>query len=166
MTCEMLSDKMPDVARGTAAWSEAEAEHFRTCADCRAEWAVVGMGTTVGRDSPIDADALAGRVLHRLRTEPMAHRWRASGWLVGLAAASAIALILWRAAPRDVVPGGPAAPTLAVDVPGLDGLATDELADVLDGLGTTWTETSTTDAPSLDDLDPQELERVERSWEI
>ena len=44
--------------------------------------------------------------------------------------------------------------------------ATDELADVLESLETSWTETSTSDAPSLDDLDPRELERMERSWEI
>ena len=46
-----------------------------------------------------------------------------------------------------------------------DGVA-DELADILDILDDSWTNTSTTDAPSLDDLDPQELRRIERSWEI
>jgi hypothetical protein len=166
MTCERLSDRMPAVAAGAATWSDAEAEHLRTCADCQAEWAVVSAGAAVAHGASIDADALAARVLQRLRTEPAVRRPRRTGWLVGLAAAAAIALVLWSGTSPDVRPRGPAAPRLTVDVPGLNGLAADELADVLDVLGTPWTETSTTDAPSLDDLDPQELERVERSWEI
>lgn len=166
MTCEQLSDKMPSAARGAVAWSDSEAEHLRSCADCRAEWAVVRAGVGAARDASIDADALAARVLHRLRTEPASHRRGRTKWLIGLTAAAVIALILVpRFAPAPA-PRGPAAPPLVVDVPGLDGLAADELADVLDVLDASWTETSTTDAPTLDDLDPQELERVERSWEI
>ncbi len=167
MTCEELSERMPAVAAGTAAWSAEEAEHLRGCAACRAEWVVVSAGALVAHDQSVDADALAGRVLDRLRAEPSkALRLRAR-WLVGLAAAAAglLAVLLPRgpAAPSS---SGPAARPLAVDVPGLDGLGAESLADLLESLDTPWTETSTSDAPSLDDLDVQELERVERSWEI
>ena len=55
---------------------------------------------------------------------------------------------------------------LEVDVSGLTALSSAGLTDVLESFDTMWTETSTTDAPSLDDLDPQELERVQGSWEI
>ena len=162
MTCQELSDRMPAVAAGAATWSQEEAEHLRTCADCRAEWAVVSAGRAVGAQASIDADALAERVLHRLRTEPVVGRFPRRRWLIGLAAAAVIAIILLPAK----LPRGQPAPPLAVDVPGLDGLAYGELADVLESLETSWTETSTSDAPSLEDLDPRELERMERSWEI
>ncbi len=161
MTCQQLSDRMPAVAGGAATWSQEEAEHLRTCADCRAEWAVVSAGRVVGAQASIDADALAAQVLHRLRTEPVVRRSSRPLWVVGLAAAAVIAIILLPARP----PRGPAVP-LAVEVPGLEGLGADGLADVLESLETSWTETSTSDAPSLDDLDPRELERMERSWEI
>jgi len=166
MTCQELSDRMPAVARGTAEWSTGEAEHLRACADCRAEWAVVSAGVTVGQDVALDAEALAGRVLHRLRTEPAVTSHVRTRWLAGVAAvAAAVALILVPAGP----PGAPTATSLApysVDIPGLDALGAEGLADVLESLDMPWTETSTTDAPTLDDLDSQELERVGRSWEI
>lgn len=165
MTCEKLSDKMPAVAGGALTWSAEEAEHLRICADCSAEWAVVQAGRMVGEGASLDADALAAHVLHRLRTEPGVRRVSRSRWLVGLAAAAAIVLILmpWTSPAPQL--RGSAVP-LAVDVPGLGALDTEDLADVLDSFDTSWTETSTTDSPSLDDLDPQELERIERSWEI
>ena len=170
MTCQELSDRMPAVAGGAATWSPEEAAHLGACADCRAEWAVVSAGRLVGAQASVDADALAARVLHRLRTEPVVRRFPRRRWLVCLAAAAVIAIILLPArlprGPAAPPSGGPAAPPLAVDVPGLDGLATGELAEVLESLETSWTETSTSDAPSLDDLDPRELERMERSWEI
>jgi hypothetical protein len=170
MTCQELSDKMPAVARGLDSWSDAEAAHLRPCADCRAEWAVVSAGAAVGQDASLDADALAARVLERLRTEPVVHRFPRARWLVGLAAAAAIAIIFVPArlprSPAAPQSGGPAAPPLAVHVSGLTSLNSAGLTDVLESFDTMWTETSTTDAPSLDDLDPQELEQVRGSWEI
>ena len=166
MTCQELSDRMPAVARGASAWSGEEAAHLRACADCRAEWAVVRAGEAAPSPIGLDPDALAVRVLHRLRTEPAARNTTRSRWLVGLAAAAVIAVMVvpWNApAP---LPRSPAAPPLVVDVPGLDALGADGLSDILESLDTPWTETSTTDAPSLDDLDAQGLERIERSWEL
>lgn len=166
MTCRELSERMPVVAGGRDAWTAAEADHVRNCADCRAEWAVVGAGAGMFGSVSLDANALAGRVLTRLRTEPIVDRPSRAWWLVGLAAAAVIAVIVIpnnAPAPR---PRGPAAQPFTLDVPGLDALGADGLADVLESLDTPWTATSTTDAPTLDDLDAQELERVERSWEI
>jgi len=165
MICRELSDKMPAVAGGAALWSAPEAEHLRTCADCRAEWELVRAGAAVAGGVTLDADALARRVLHRLRTEPMVTRHIRTRWLVGIAAVAAvIALVLVPARAPDA-PAGTQLTPFAVDVPGLDGLGAEGLADVLQSLDTPWTETSTSDAPSLDDLDSQELGRVERSWE-
>ena len=170
MTCQELSDKMPAVARSAIDWTAAEAAHLRTCADCRAEWAVVSAGAVVGQDAALDADALAARVLERLRTEPVVRRSARPLWLVGLAAAAVIVIFLVPArlprSPTAPLSGGPAAPPLAVHVAGLTALSSAGLTDVLESFDTMWTETSTTDAPSLDDLDPQELEQVRGSWEI
>lgn len=169
MTCQELSDRMPAVAGGATTWSAEEAAHLRTCDDCRAEWTVVSAGRGVGADTKVDADALAARVLHRLRTEPVVRRFPRRRWMIGLAAAAVIAIVLLPAR----LPRGPAAPLsngttapLAVDLPGLGALGAEDLAAVLESLESSWTETSTSDAPSLDDLDPRELERMERSWEI
>ena len=166
MTCQELSDKMPAVARGAAEWSPAEAAHLVACAECRREWVVVGAGRLVARDLTVNADALAGVVLRRLRTEPEARLLPRSRWLIGLAAAAAVVLLLSKASGPAPLPRGPAAQPLAVHVSGLTALNSAGLADVLESFDTMWTETSTTDAPSLDDLDSQELEQVRGSWEI
>ena len=166
MTCDKLSEKMPAVAGGAATWSAEEAEHLRACADCRAEWAVVSAGAAVGRGAALDADALAARVLQRLRTEPAVTHLVRTRWLVGLAAAAAAIALFVVPNRNHRAPAGTQTLEYSIDVPGLGALNAAELTDVLDTFDTPWTETSTTDAPSLDDLDPQELERIERSWEI
>lgn len=165
MTCHELSDRMPAVARGTAFWSPAEAEHLRTCADCGAEWAVVSAGVAVARDLSPDAEAMAARVLQRLRTEPVVRPHRPLRWVVGVAAAAAaIALFLLpsRTAHEAITPS-PA--SFDGGVPGLDALDAADLQLILDAVDTPWTETSTADAPSLDDLNDQELARVARAME-
>ena len=171
MTCQELSDRMPAVAAGAATWSQEEAEHLRTCADCRAEWAVVSAGRVVGAQASIDADALAARVLHRLRTEPVVRRFPRRYWLIGLAAAAVIAIVLLPArlprGPAAPLSSGPAAPPVGRRRPGLDALAADgagRRAGVLDDLvdrtpppptrrrSTTWI--------------PRNSSGCERSWEI
>jgi hypothetical protein len=165
MNCDELADRMPAVARGAASWSPAEAEHLGTCADCRAEWAVVAAGAAVAQGVSLDADAMAARVLQRLRTEPTARPHRPLRWLIGVAAvAAALALFVLPArAPRRPAPLAPTA--LTIDVPGLDAVDAADLQLILDAVDTPWTETSTADAPSLDDLNDQELARMARAWE-
>jgi hypothetical protein len=165
MTCHELSDRMPAVARGESSWTPAEAEHLQRCADCRAEWEVVMAGAAVARDVSPDADAMAARVLKRLRTEPPQTAHHRVRWMVGIAAAAMVVLVLSRGTPPVPLPRGPAAPPLSVDVPGLDAVDAADLERVLDAVDTPWTETSTADAPSLDDLTDQELARVARGWE-
>lgn len=166
MTCHEVSEKMPAVVRGAASWSAAEAEHVRTCAGCRAEWAVVGAGAAVAQGVSPDADAMAARVLGRLRAEPIVRPRRPLRWVVAVAvAAAAVALVVVPFGTRRV-PAAPVAPApFSVDVPGLDGLGDAELERVLETVETPWTETSTADSPSLDDLNDQELARVAREWE-
>jgi hypothetical protein len=168
MNCQELSDRMPGVARGEISWTDAEARHLASCADCRAEWEVVTAGAAVADDVTIDADALAERVLLRLRTEPVVKRFTRSRWIAGIAAVAAAVLLISKVVTTDPVPPGPAAlPTAlgAVDVPGLTSLGEDGLAEVLESMGPLWTDTPTIDTPSLDDLDPRELEQVQHLWE-
>lgn len=175
MTCQELSDKMPGVARGETSWTGAEALHLGSCADCRAEWAVVSAAATLADEVAVDADALAERVLLRLRTEPVVKRFPRPRWIAGIAAVAAAVLLISKAVttaplPRSPAapPSGPAAPptTLgAVDIPGLHALGEAGLAEVLESMAPEWTDTPTIDTPSLDDLDPRELEQVQRLWE-
>jgi hypothetical protein len=164
MSCRELSDTMPGVARGEVSWTEAEAQHLAGCADCRAEWAVVAAGATVASGVVVDADALAARVLLRLRTEPVVKPFRARRWLAGVAAVAATVLLVSKVITTAPPPRGPAAP-LSVDVPGLTSLGQEGLAEVLESMAPQWTDTPTIDTPSLDDLDPRELEQVQRLWE-
>lgn len=162
MTCAELSGRMPAVQHGRAHWSDAEAAHLAACADCRREWAVVVAGARLGAEARVDADALAARVVGRLRAERRVRPLRRLGWVAGLAAAAAVVLY--------VVPGreAPVAPTgteVAVEVPGLDGLGGEALSAVLESLDADWTAASTNEVPSLEDLDVEELERIGQTLE-
>jgi len=165
MTCGELSDRMPGVVRGTDAWTAVEADHLRTCPDCRAEWTVVMAGAGVAESVTPDAELIAARVLERLRTEPVAVRPIRGRWLAGLAAAAVIAVVLLSRREPPQPTRGPADARLTVDLPGLESLDAAELERVLDAVDAPWTETSTVDSPSLDDLNDQELARVARAWE-
>jgi predicted anti-sigma-YlaC factor YlaD len=164
MSCHELSDRMPGVARGKVSWTEEEARHLATCAACRAEWDVVRAGATVADGVKVDADAVAEGVLLRLRTEPVVKRFPARRWFVGLVAVAATVVVVSRVVTTAPRPRGPAAP-LSVDVPGLTALGEEGLAEVLESMAPQWTDTPTIDTPSLDDLDPRELEQVQRLWE-
>ena len=98
-TCAELSERMPEVALGRSAWTEAERTHLAACGECRAEWSVVRAGSRLGADLPtLDAGASAARVLLRLRHEQSRERARrrVGVWAVaGLAAAAAVALAVW-----------------------------------------------------------------------
>lgn len=165
MNCRELSDQMPAVARREIDWTPAEAAHLAECRDCRLEWEIVAAGHSIAGDVTIDADALAERVLQRLRTEPVVKRFPAGRWLAGVAAVAATVLLFSKVlttAPPSSVPAAP----LSVHVSGLNDLEASELTDVLDSFETSWIETSTTDAPSLDDLDARELTQLQDSREI
>lgn len=168
MNCQELSDRMPGVARGEGSWTEEERRHLASCAECRAEWEVVRSGAGIAGGVAVDADALAARVLHRLRTEPVVKPFPARRWLVGVAAVAATVLLVSKALTTAPRPRGPAAPPtaeLAVDIPGLHALGEADLAEVLESMAPQWTDTPTIDTPRLDDLDSRELEQVQRLWE-
>jgi hypothetical protein len=166
-TCELLSDRMPDVASGQAAWLPEEAAHLAGCAACTAEWRLVSATGSLASDLRMDSAAIARAVLERLRTEPDEATLVRRPWLRALAAAAVILLVFL---PRSLLtvpqPGAPPAASIPlVDLPGLDALDESELEAVLEQVETPWSESSTIGAPTTGDLDDGELERVLRAWE-
>ena len=167
ITCESMSERMPDVAAGRAAWQREEAAHLAGCPACAAEWRLVTQAAALGSGRAVDAAAVAQAVLQRLRTEPSEATPLRRPWLLTLAAAAVIVLIFL---PRNLVtrlhtaPAPPVAGPL-VDLPGLDGLSETELEAVLEQVESPWSDISTVDAPTTGELDEGELERVLREWE-
>ncbi|HTC24732.1 MAG TPA: hypothetical protein VK688_10230 [Gemmatimonadales bacterium] len=160
--CEQLSDKMPAVALGRAAWTDAERAHLEECADCGEEWALVSEASRLGLDvaAGIDGHHVTERVLGRLRVDGGRMRQRRIGLAFGgLAAAAALILAVWPLTPhsRATAPATAAELTL----PELDSLGAPELQAVLDSIDTPLgTAGQGVDTGELDDLNAQELQHV------
>jgi anti-sigma factor RsiW len=160
--CEQLSERMPAVALGQAAWSDAERAHLAACAECGAEWALVSGTSRLGLDiaAGLDGHHITERVLGRLRIEGARARVRRVGLMLGgLAAAAALTLVVWPARRHT----GSVGPGVAVEMPlpELDSLGTPELQAVLDSLDTPLgTMVQGVDTGDLDDLNAPELQHV------
>lgn len=170
-SCERLSDRMPAVARGEAAWSAEESRHLAGCAECAAEWQVISAAARLGRELPPMAPpaVTAERVLARIRRERRQGAGRRVAWTgAALAAAAAAVLFLWsdagieqRTQQREAV----AAARLEVPVPELEPLDAEELQAVLEAMDEPASGDSAPDTPALGDLDHDELEQLLRTWE-
>lgn len=160
---EQLSDRMPEVARGSATWTAAEAEHLAGCADCQAEWRLVAGALRLGDEveRSFDAGSVANVVAARLKSEPVAARRRFRPLLL-LATAAALAILFARPATPPVA--GPDATEIRF-LPELDSLSVEELALVADGFDAPLTETRLIDGQPAPDLDTTQLQRVLRSLE-
>jgi hypothetical protein len=165
-THELLQDRMPEVARGSTTWDAADLAHLASCRECAAEWELVrvaaGVGVRVERE--FDSATTAGVVIARLRQERPIHRRPWVRTLVGLTAAAAIALVLYRPTAPVLVPVVPI-PADARLLPELDSLNVDELTLIADGLETPLAETPLGAPSALDDLDSTQLTRVLRALE-
>lgn len=166
MDCETMRDRMPEVARGVAGWSAAEAQHFAGCAECAAEWRVVRAGIALHADLQMPAERIAAAVMARLHEKPAAPSgvrrlpWR--GALVGLlAAAASIAIVLW--SPISSAPKARAV-TEAV-VPELRHLSETELETVLTSMQSTEQTPYYGKQPHFDDLTDDELAQLLSSGE-
>ena len=160
---DQLRDRIPEVARGGAAWTADEAAHLAGCAECRDELALVTRARRIGAgvEASFDSSATARTVMHRLKQEPVARRARFRP-LVLLATAAVLALVFAR-------PGTPpSAVPVAAEVrflPELDSLSLEELTLVADAFDAPLTETPLIDGQPAADLDTIELQRVLRSLE-
>jgi hypothetical protein len=162
-THEQLQDRMPEVARGAAAWTAAESAHLATCAECREEWALVSAAAGLGARLEAGFDAAgAGRAVAMRLRRASTRRWPAARYLAGLAAAAALGFLY-------VGPsGGPADAVIVAEarfLPELDSLGIAELTLVVEGLDVPLSETELLEGQPLLELDTTQLERVLRSLE-
>lgn len=174
--CGTLTDRMPLVAHGAAEWSAAELAHLGSCADCAAEWNLIRTTARLGDRTAarLDTARLAAAVLGEVKQRKQRDRWRRGSWMVGLAAAAAIVLVV-------TLQGPPARPDLASAVDSgtgqavevglhlplaeLESLDQGQLESVLEGLDAPVSEVDPGPAPSFGDLNDSQLERVLRSLE-
>jgi hypothetical protein len=171
--CEAVSDRMPAVASGRGDWTAAEREHLVGCAGCSAEWKLVSVAATLGRNVTVDPARLTPRVLERVHTASRADRW--SRWVQRVAVAGSLAIaamLLLILVPRNravvpvrqdagVVTAGPAELQLAE----LEDAAPAELEMVLVEFDEPAVPGSSLDGPVLEGLDMSQVERALRSWE-
>jgi hypothetical protein len=166
--CVWLSDRMPVVALGRAAWSSDESRHLWECRSCQAEWELVQMTSRLGEAvvfSP-HPERTAQSVLQRVKREEVRIRPRLLT-LVGLGTAAAIVAGVWIGG-RDAAPVRETAPAVArlqIPLPELEGLQPTELDSVLETMDEAGAGDSTMEDPGLGDLDNDELQRVLDSWE-
>lgn len=162
-SCEEMLERMPAVALGEAQWSEEEATHLAGCASCQAEWSLIQKAIAVGGQLPLDLEKTGAAVLGRLRDERRESRLRRAGLLTGLAAAAAVALVVWGRAPHRAEPTAPEA--FRIPVAELDSLDNGELQSVLQDLDAPLGAGTLNITPGLGDLDDVQLERLLRSLE-
>jgi hypothetical protein len=151
---------------GTEPWTDEEARHLATCADCRAEWRLVQHGARLGSAVPAPlVDRVIDGVRARLASAAAAERravqpiraWRRSRrWIIGLAAAAVLILAVRFTASRS---SDAVEPTAILTE--LEELTATELETVLGDLETA----GPADDGRLGDLDADELERVLQAWE-
>jgi hypothetical protein len=168
--CTRLSDRMPGVILGRQEWSAEEKRHLGECASCRAEWELVQaanrLGETVGRR--FDEGRTSRAVLARLASAQAARSRRRTWSAAGLAAAAAIAGLIWTGSGVDRTPKAPvpsAVASLRIPLPELDSLQPSELDSVLQAIDEAGAQGSTLDSPDLGELDNDELETVLDYWE-
>ena len=164
--CNVLSDRMPEVASGSAHWTAEEQDHLASCRECALEWQLVRRAGVLGDRiaAAVDPEAMAATVLDRLQGEARVLPFRRPGWLVAglVAAAAAIVVLLGPFGHSD--PAADTAADVVWLVPELDSLETTELMLVLDSFDPA-APASVMEVPFIDDLERQELERVLQAWE-
>jgi negative regulator of sigma E activity len=172
--CGWLSDRIPPIVLGHAEWTPQELQHLQECRACQQEWEVVRAANRLGGrgEAAIDAEAVAGSVLRRLRDEPRPTHIGRRTWAVsGLAAAAAIVVALWAGnvgAPDETTrqSGSLAAAQLEIPLPELENLQAAELDTVLQGMDEPNNLRDPGDEePELSDLNSDELQRVLDTWE-
>ena len=164
--CNVLSDRMPEVASGSAHWTVAEQDHLSSCQECALEWQLVQRAGALGDRiaAAVDPDAMAATVVERLQRRPRVLPFRRPGWWAAGLVAAAAAVVLLLGPFGDSNPTAEPAADVVWLVPELDSLATTELMLVLDSFDPA-APASVMVVPFIDDLERQELEQVLQAWE-
>jgi hypothetical protein len=166
--CTELSDRMPLVALGKAGWTAEEARHLSGCRSCQAEWDLLGLAIRLGETGPeLQRSQVAEAVLRRLDRERVVRLRKKTWGFAGLAAAAALAALVWSGQPatRPVfLPSGPSVARLQIPLPELDSLPSAELDSVLKTMDEPVGNGSAGES-GLGDLDSTELQNVLDYWE-
>jgi anti-sigma factor RsiW len=160
---------MASVAHGRNAWSSEEQAHLAACGRCAAEWRLVQEATRLGTAAAarLDPKRVSEAVHQRLGVERRRRRW-IGGSLGLLAAAAAVALVVWTGRPRTggaPVASEPSATEFHLPLAELEGLDAGQLEAVLDGLEAPLSGSTSSGDAGLSDLQDDQLERVLRSLE-
>ncbi len=171
--CDAVSDRMPVVASGRGEWTATEREHLAGCAECSAEWELVSVAATMGRDVTVDAARLTSGLLERLHgaaREDQRNRRVRRVTVVGLLAIAAMLLLVMVPRNGGVTPGRQG-PAIGITLPAelqlaeLDDAAPAELEMVLVEFDEPAVPGSSLDGPDLEGLDMSQVEGALRSWE-
>ena len=167
--CDALLDVMPMVAVGRVAWPAGAEAHLATCPECQQAWQIIQAGARLGRTAapPLDTANMAARLSGRLAAARRANRRRRGVAAIGLlAAAAAIALVVWRGHPgapeTGSAPGALTSEARAPVIPvsGLEDLDAGQLQAVYQGLDAPLGAGGTAGVPALEELSPDEMSQV------
>ncbi|HYF39886.1 MAG TPA: hypothetical protein VD930_09370 [Gemmatimonadales bacterium] len=168
--CTWLSDRMPLVALGRAEWTGQEVEHLSACRSCQQEWELLRATIRLGDHAAagMDAGSLARTLEQRLESSIRQRRQRRAWSFAGMAAAAAIAGLLWtgRADP-PLTPQSPAAIVagLQIPLPELEELQPAELDSVLRAMEQTGPYLDTLETGDAVGEEGPALETVYDYWE-
>jgi hypothetical protein len=166
--CTWLSDRMPAVALGRMEWSPEELQHLSGCESCQREWELLRTTSRLGETllPAFDAAAGSGALLQRL-DRWRKYRRRLRWGFGGMAAAAAVAGLIWSGNPNTspAVGSTPVLAALQIPLPELEGLQPAELDSVLRGMEQPAADDPALESPELRDLDSEELESVLDTWE-
>jgi hypothetical protein len=168
--CTWLSDRMPLVALGRTEWTADEIHHLSGCASCQREWDLLRAVSRLGERSAVEIDAPSvSRVLQqRLGWARRRKRQRKVWGVAGMAAAAALAGLLWSGqADPPFLPSSsaPAVAGLQIPLPELEDLQAAELDSVLRGMDQPVPDLDTLETTDPEAFESPELETVYDYWE-
>jgi hypothetical protein len=166
--CTWLSDRMPLVALGRAEWTADEIHHLSGCASCQREWELLRAVSRLGERSGVAIDAASmTRVLQQRLGWANRQRQQRKAWgFAGMAAAAALAGLLWTGeADPPLPPPSSAVAGLHIPLPELEDLQPAELDSVLRGMDQPAPDLDTLETTDPEALEAPELETVYDYWE-
>ncbi len=164
--CTRLSDRIPEVALAGAGWTPEEAQHLRGCRSCQLEWELLRATGRLGSGLPAFDASAHTRALRQRLDRAAVNRRRRPWRLAGVAAAAAVAGVLWSGRePERPPPSEAAVARLQIPLPELEGLQPAELDSVLRMMDNPSSEPDPVEPADSGNLTGEELETVLDYWE-